>query len=299
MADYYASSSSHKKKKQKKQRPSSSSVNDHDDTPSIQTKRQRLSPPLPAPHFDRRVVVAAEDKQNNDNDSRYELWSIRLPHDLDPTSLEGTSIRYCTSSTARRRDDQPPPSTHQPREYTVTSSNNNNNNKPSWLLREEHLDEMETQRILLPQQTKNHSRGGGGSGSTEEDDDSPSQQNDTTTNMTPWHKSYDCNLNLVVLPSRVEPDDHDHKHNQVVHVPPGTECEGVVHLPDSLRNDDNLDIRVAYAPRAQTTGLYRRWKPIGGQARPIVQEQSTTLPKERKKNKDKKHKKQKKSKMNE
>ena len=214
---------------------------------------------LPPPSFSLPVENVDDSNLSHTilDENRYELWSIRLPQNIDPTSLNGTTIKLDDMKT----------NTEKPK-YHIQIGNT------TMGLVEGNKMDVETIRILLPLDKKlnNNDVASADKKSRIDDDDDDDNDDDdnevekTKKSMVPMSQSIQRHFHLV--PNLFPPDDQKETLPPPLHVPEGTTIEGVVaSLSSSETNENNaieaLKMKIAYSPKDQVSGLKRRWKPLG------------------------------------
>lgn len=221
----------------KKKRSSSSS--------SSSSKKKKK--PLPPPRYDlpeQFLLESSGTRESRDalhGDRRYELWCVRVPHDLDPRTLHGATV-----SLPLERGDRP--SSNAADGYaveTTTTTTKESSSSSSRTTRLTLLDgrpeEMRDARVLVP------------------DDADGTTTTTTTTKMVPLNRSFERVLRVV----RVASSETKATARPAVRVPPDARFEGVV---EPLSDDLKRVLKVAYAPKAQVEGLRRRWRAAGSDA---------------------------------
>ena len=190
--------------------------------------------------------------------NRYELWSIRIPHSLDPMSLDGTSLSFPSS-----KDINVPTknATSSLSTLTIPLVNFNSNSKVSMGLFEGNALEMENVRLLLPSPGASHERLS--QENDDDDDDVVTPRSQHPYSMIPTPHSIQRHFHLLSH-SNSNSTPPIHPPPPPLHVPPGTHPEGI--LSDSPSNTviQDLSMKIAYSPKDQVMGLKRRWTAVGG-----------------------------------
>jgi hypothetical protein len=215
--------------------------NDDDDADSV------LDPPtfsLPSDFLDHNCTGGGGDTTttttstsscgNSSNNSRYELWTIRLP-----SSINVLDLQDCRLTVPTNKDNSSTTIS------TTTDCFESNGSKYTFTWG--HCVENESFRVLVPLKRKK-----AGTASSEEEDDDD-DDNDSTTetsrdkSLVPCHIPFARHLTIVqqIMMSSSEQD-------------------WAPRCGPAPTDADNTEVRRAYTPIDQKTGLKRRWVALGG-----------------------------------
>jgi hypothetical protein len=175
----------------------------------------------------------------NSNNSRYELWTIRLPSSINVLDLQDCRLTVPLSLSANTTS-----SNNSTTATTTTDCFESNGSKYTFTWG--HCVENESFRVLVPLKRKK-----AGTASSEDDDDD-NDDNDSTTETSRDKSLVPCHIPFA-------------RHLTIVQQIMSSEQDWAPRCgPAPDADADTTEVRRAYAPISQKSGLKRRWVALGG-----------------------------------